>query len=294
MMPLQRQAKAWIELLRPPNLFTVPGDPLAGFILAGGNHAAFTQVGVLAVTACLLYLAGLIWNDVADTREDTQNRPDRPIPSGRVKRGHAAIVAGLLMTGAIILAWQVTTASGLLALLLAALVLLYNFVARRQVIAGLLTIGLCRGANVLLGTTAVGQGIPAFSLPWLAAAGITLYIVAVSVVAYGETHRQPLGIKPWLPAAAAALLFVMVGRATPWSASIALVAVAWLLLRGLALRGQPEPVIVQRSVGSMIRTLLLLQAGMCALMPETGIVVAIGLLSAYPLSAMAGRRFYGS
>jgi hypothetical protein len=26
--------KSWIQLLRVPNLFTVPGDPLAGFCLA--------------------------------------------------------------------------------------------------------------------------------------------------------------------------------------------------------------------------------------------------------------------
>jgi 4-hydroxybenzoate polyprenyltransferase len=291
---LQRRLKAWLQLLRPPNLFTVPGDPIAGFILAGGGHADFRRAGALALTACLLYIAGLIWNDVADTREDTQMRPDRPIPSGCIKRGQAAFVAALLMLAGIALAWTVTPLSGLTAILLATLVLLYNFVARRWVLAGLLTMGLCRGFSVLLGATAVGPVAFNAHLPWLAAAGITLYIMAVSLVAHGETHRQPLGIKPWLPVAAAALLFVMVGRATPWSAGFTVGALAWLLLRGLALRGQPEPRAVQRSVGCMIRSLLLLQAGLCALMPETGLIPAIGLLIAWPLAALAGRMFYGS
>ena len=131
-------------------------------------------------------------------------------------------------------------------------------------------------------------------LPWVAAGGITLYIIAVSVLAHGETRRQRLGIKPWLPAAAAALLFVAAGRATPYSAGFAAAALVWLVLRGLALRGEPQPADVQRTIGGMIRTLLLLQAGLCALMPDAGLVPAMILLAAWPLAALTGRLFYGS
>lgn len=154
--------------------------------------------------------------------------------------------------------------------------------------------GLCRGVSVLLGAAAANNGLTDNHLPWLAAGGITLYIIAVSVLAHGETRRQRLGIKPWLPAAAAALLFVAVGRATVYSAGFAAVALAWLLLRALALRGEPEASDVQRTIGGMIRTLLLLQAGLCALVPETGLLPAMLLLAAWPLAALTGRWFYGS
>ena len=30
--------KAWLQLFRVPNLFTVPGDPLAGFLIATGGR----------------------------------------------------------------------------------------------------------------------------------------------------------------------------------------------------------------------------------------------------------------
>jgi len=293
--PLNRTFKGWLELIRPPNLFTVPGDPLAGFILAGGGgNGNFMPAALAALAACLLYMAGLIWNDCADAREDSRTRPGRPIPSGRVRRGHALAVAAVMAAGAVALAWRATPAAGWTALLLTGLILAYNFSARRHLVTGVITMGLCRGASVLLGAAAASSGLPGNSMPWLAAGGITLYIIAVSVLAHGETHRQRLGIKPWLPAGAAALLFVMVGRANAYSAGLAAVALAWLMLRALALRGEPEPADVQRAIGCVIRTLLLLQAGLCALVPETGLVPAMILLAAWPLAALTGRWFYGS
>lgn len=295
MSPLNRTFKGWLELIRPPNLFTVPGDPLAGFILAGGGgNGNFMPAALAALAACLLYMAGLIWNDCADAREDSRTRPGRPIPSGRVRRGHALAVAAVMAAGAVALAWRATPAAGWTALLLTGLILAYNFSARRHLVTGVITMGLCRGASVLLGAAAASSGLPGNSMPWLAAGGITLYIIAVSVLAHGETHRQRLGIKPWLPAGAAALLFVMVGRANAYSAGLAAVALAWLMLRALALRGEPEPADVQRAIGCVIRTLLLLQAGLCALVPETGLVPAMILLAAWPLAALTGRWFYGS
>lgn len=295
MNPLNRALKGWLELVRPPNLFTVPGDPLAGFVLAGGGvDGDFRPAALVALAACLLYMAGLIWNDCADAREDARTRPGRPIPSGRVKRVHALAVAAALAVGAVALAWQATPSAGLVALLLSALILVYNFAARRQVAAGVITMGLCRGTSILLGAAAVRSGLQDNLLSWLAAAGIALYIIAVSVLAHGETHRQRLGVKPWLPAAAAALMFVLAGRSNVYAAGFAVTALAWLLLRGLALRGEPEPAEVQRAIGCMIRTLLLLQAGLCALMPETGLVPAMLLLAAWPLAALTGRWFYGS
>ena len=324
MIPLNRSLKGWLELVRPPNLFTVPGDPIAGFVLAGGGNGGFWPAALAALAAALLYMAGLVWNDCADAREDALARPARPIPGGRVKRRHALAAAIALAAGGVTLAWRATPQAGLAALALTVLVLAYNFLARRHVAAGVITMGLCRGTSVLLGAAAAwgtqAAGIPAEAgttngvsgvfeafvvpplggnygshvLPWVAAVGIMLYIIAVSVLAHGETHRQRLGIKPWLPAAAAALLFVAAGRATPYSAGFAATALVWLLLRGLALRGEPEPADVQRSIGRLIRVLLPLQAGLCALVPATGLVPAMILLAAWPLAALTGRLFYGS
>ena len=55
---------AWGRLLRVPNLFTAPWDPVCGFLLAGGAvHPEKT--GFLAAGALCAYAFGLLTNDIA-------------------------------------------------------------------------------------------------------------------------------------------------------------------------------------------------------------------------------------
>ncbi len=289
------RAGGWLELIRPPNLFTVPGDPLAGFLLAGGE--AWGAAALAALAACLLYMAGLIWNDCADVEEDRATRPERPIPSGRVRRTHALVAATLLALAGVAAARGASQAAGWAALVLLGLILLYDFLARRRVAAGIVVMGLCRGGSVLLGAAAAMRPdvrVPAAALPWTAAAGVALTVAAISLLAHGETRRQRLGVKPWLPAAAVALLFGAVGRTSVPSAICAALALGALLRVGFALRGSPAPALVQRSIGAMIRVLLPVQAGLCALTPDAGLLPAALLLAAWPVAGRAGRAFHGS
>src|SRR5438132_6940273 len=89
--------KAWLQLVRAPNLFTVPGDPLAGYLLAspGGARPSGALFCVIAASLCL-YTYGLVLNDLADLAEDRRDRPFRPLPSGAVNPRTAAQAASLL------------------------------------------------------------------------------------------------------------------------------------------------------------------------------------------------------
>src|SRR6186713_1838216 len=86
---------AYLELVRPANVATALGDVLAGFAVAGlGNPGALPWL--LVSTACL-YAGGVVLNDVFDRNVDAVERPERPLPSGRVAVSHASAVgAGLL------------------------------------------------------------------------------------------------------------------------------------------------------------------------------------------------------
>ena len=60
-LPHPPDALAWGRLLRLPNLLTVPGDILAGFLLAGSADAWDWAQLLLAIPAgLLLYAAGLV------------------------------------------------------------------------------------------------------------------------------------------------------------------------------------------------------------------------------------------
>jgi 4-hydroxybenzoate polyprenyltransferase len=295
-MPSSVKIKGWITLMRPPNLPTVPGDPLAGLCLAGGIPG-WNILG-LAVAALLLYCAGLILNDVADIAIDRRERPKRPLPSGKMTRknarraGLAAGLAGVCVAGTMGLA-----ALGAGALLFA-LVLVYTFVTPRGSAIGLLTLGLCRAMSVGLGiAAATPANLPGPAL--FAAGGVGGYIIAVSWLAAGETRTRRLDGRRWAPLAMAALVLGGViilrhdTRHVLIMLAIAVTAVFRIGLQTIRLGRQPEPAAVSRAVGGYIRLLLLLQAAFCA-SQHGSLAIAAVLILLLPVSSHLGRRFYAS
>ncbi|WP_414635733.1 UbiA family prenyltransferase, partial [Actinophytocola sp.] len=90
--------RALAELVRAPAALSVPGDSLAGAAAAGwpfGRRSAALSAG-----AVCLYWAGMALNDYADRELDRTERPERPIPSGRVSPRFAlGLAAGLTAAG---------------------------------------------------------------------------------------------------------------------------------------------------------------------------------------------------
>src|SRR5882724_1410928 len=87
--------RTWLQLLRAPNLFTVPGDPLAGFLLATGGHLDHRLPMVIVASLCF-YSHGLLLNDLADIREDRRERPTRPLPS-RAANVYIVLVVAIIL-----------------------------------------------------------------------------------------------------------------------------------------------------------------------------------------------------
>ena len=77
--------KTWLQLVRAPNLFTVPGDPLAGYLLTSLGVLDLRVIYAMVASLCF-YVAGLLMNDLCDLEEDRKERPERPLPSGAATR----------------------------------------------------------------------------------------------------------------------------------------------------------------------------------------------------------------
>jgi len=291
--------------VRVPNLFTVPGDPLAGALLStvglpGPGWA--TALGA-AGASLLFYGAGLISNDWFDLAEDRRDRPARPLPSGRATPGAALAVAFVCGLAGLALAAGLSPAAGWVAAGLLTAILLYNAWAKRVPLLGPALLGLCRGGSVMLGATAAAgpQAWDGLAVP--AAFGVAAYVLLVSLVAAGEAQARPLGVLPWLPAAA--LLALGAGIALlggEWSRGVhALVALGWAaaacanaVWTGRALRGMPAPPLVSASVGRYLRGLLPIQAALLALSGGPGLWFSLLPMLAWPVAARVGRRFYAS
>ena len=288
--------RAWISLLRPPNLPTVPGDPLAGWFLAGGTGVP--SVIVAASAALFFYLSGLILNDVADIEIDRRERPDRPLPSGRVDR-RAALRTGLLcgLAGIGVAALAGPAVLGIGTLLLLA-ILVYTFATPRGSMRGLLTMGLCRALSVGLGIAAAGR-LPVPPAALMAAVGIGGYIAAVSWMAAGEAGAQILDGRRWLPLLLAAGTLGGILWLAPdppnLPGMLAIAAMALLRLARLTqtLGRHPAPGQMPQAIGGYIRLLLLLQATACAYR-HAGLVPAALLILLMPVAAHLGRRFHAS
>jgi 4-hydroxybenzoate polyprenyltransferase len=294
-----------------PNLLTVPGDPLAGAVLAASALA--TPVPWPAVASCLaaslaLYAGGLLANDYFDSEEDARERPDRPIPSGRVKPLAVLTSALLFSVAALSFAADTGRIPFVVALLLAAATWSYNAGLKRCPVFGPLVMGVCRGLSLLLGASAILPGGLTVAATWGAAALLTLYITGITAVARTETQTVRLSpVRLGFPvlvvfAGLVALAFLrwdprvgLIGHhASGFSLGLAAMAVIWTALWTGQLAGTPAPATVQRGVGSLIRGLILIQAALCATAGPTGELAALAVLAAFPLASWLGKWFYGS
>lgn len=179
---------AYARLLRLPNLFTAVADPLAGWLVVGGGLPAWEILLLVGASGCL-YTGGIVFNDVFDYWIDRQERPQRPLPSGAIRRRTAAWLGTLLMlTGLALAAWAGDYAFGI-ALFLAVMIFFYNSWAKQFIALGPLVLGCCRFANFLLGMR--------FAPPrmWWMPGVLGLYVVVVALLARREVEhpqRQPL------------------------------------------------------------------------------------------------------
>jgi len=94
-----------LRLGRVSNLPTVWTNVLAGLVLASGSVPA-PATASLVTALSLIYVAGMYLNDAFDRGIDARERPERPIPSGRVKVTTVFIAGFAMMAMALaILLW---------------------------------------------------------------------------------------------------------------------------------------------------------------------------------------------
>lgn len=186
---------AYLQLMRPANIVTSWADVLAGFAASGSimflNTEGQSVLATLVPLACLLvattglYGGGVVFNDVFDAELDSQERPERPIPSGRASRQGAILLGSLLLLVGVVAAFQVSWLSAILAPSIAVAALLYDAFGKHHPVLGPLNMGVCRGGNLLLGISVVPAMVGEY---WFLALIPIVYIAAVTAISRGEVH----------------------------------------------------------------------------------------------------------
>ncbi len=280
--------RAYLELLRLPNVFTAVADVLMGcwFVTRSSGPAARELLPalrpglmfLLVGSSCCLYLAGMVLNDYFDRDKDAQQRPARPIPSRRVPESAARWLGSELLIAGVALAGIVSYLNGgfrtaLVVLALAAAVVLYDGWLKSTLL-GPLGMGACRFLNVLLGMSVVGADQLAWDAShYTVAGGIGIYIVGVTWFARTEavtSSRSSLSagiVVMWAGIAMLASFPDMSEAPTHLTASMlpywyllwCLLAaqIGWRCLRAVI---EPAPANVQYAVKNCILSLIVLDA----------------------------------
>jgi geranylgeranylglycerol-phosphate geranylgeranyltransferase len=174
------QATGIVQLMRPETSLPAALYTFLGIYLATATGPYVERKTVLAaLTVTLIVAFGFVINDYQDGDADRVDKPNRPIPSGRISRRTALIVAIALVVVSQAIAWRALGPGlALFAVAATALTAAYSFFLKSTVLLGNLTIAVLDSSILLYG------GLVAGNLPaavWIATLLVLIYVLAQEV-----------------------------------------------------------------------------------------------------------------
>ncbi len=303
----------WGRSLRLSLLPTALADGLAGFAIAGLTEFPTDEKLLLFASSACVYHGAMALNDWADRDKDAAERPDRPIPSGKLKAGHVLLLASALISLGLGIAFSLDLQLFACMAAISAAAVSYDLWLRGPLL-GPLCLGLCRAMHMAAPIVWLApERLQAF---WYLPAGYGLYVFTLSRLArLEEQPAEQLGSRPkrllYLQALSFSVPLIIAAFAsesflqsqlevnadlnliTPWFAGFSsLLPISILAISGAALLLKRSvgselwtPARVQASVGTALR-LLLVYSSACAL---TGVgtyrfAAAALILLGYPLA----------
>ncbi len=286
---------AWLQLCRFAAVFTAMADICLGYLLTHDDFERLSDFGLVLAASSCLYLAGMVFNDVFDREIDAIERPNRPIPSGRISVRGAITFGTSLMLAGLVCSFASGSNTAIVAGLLALCIVLYDGAAK-STIFGPLVMGTCRFLNVMLGAslaphsaTTNAAWTDVWTLPQLhVAAGLGVYIAGVTWFA---RHESGTSRKTQLAGAMGTInlgIALLVGFVMNWPeapdrrvrAALALGLVGLVINRRLlAALFDPAPAKVQAAIRTMLLSLIMLDATLVFFVREnSAYAVSVALL----------------
>lgn len=201
-----QQIKDYLTLVRVPNLFTLPSNVLVGYFSSNiYNVIEINTIILVILSSTCLYAAGVIFNDIADKQTDRKERPNRPIPSGRITQRRAIILALLLLVISITVSYFISAATLIIVLILIATIVIYDFVLKNSLL-GPVVMGVTRLLNILLGASPnlshliVGQFDYVSYRLFLVCISEFVYVTGITALSKYEANKIPSFQLGWIHA----------------------------------------------------------------------------------------------
>lgn len=172
---------ASLELVRLHNCLLAGAAVLVGMIVVISREIPLPRAAFAFAVAVMICGGGNAINDYCDRKIDAINRPRRPIPSGRIKAGHALGMGRSLFMIGVLLAIPLGTPCIILAILNSLVLAFYAAELKHRGLIGNLMIGYLVGSTFLFGGLAV-KNVPKLQAVSLQAVSILAVMAALSTI----------------------------------------------------------------------------------------------------------------
>lgn len=285
--------KAVFQLVRLPAGFSAISNVIAAHLLMTHGDLQWLILTLSILASLCLYFGGMALNDCFDFNEDRRNRANRPLPNGQITLNRAWILSvGLIFSG-VILALLIGVASFVLAIVLAAMIILYDSKILNP-IPSAIAMGACRYLNWLFAMSFVGFSGIALELPL----ALFFYVTGLTLLSKAEVRVESK--KPFYQAIVFFFfcLMVLLYQAFMLDTSILIPVIAIVLFTGfivktlLPVSREFAPYTVQAAIGALVMGVIIVDATLLAVYGYPVFAVCI-LLLLIPGKSL-GRRLYVS
>jgi 4-hydroxybenzoate polyprenyltransferase len=301
--------RAYLELVRIPNLFTAMADVGMGFLFTHATHTPGDgwRLALLVAASSAFYAGGVVLNDVFDFETDRRERPKRPLPSGRISLAAARWLGWELLLVGLLLAWTAaylsrTMGPGVVGSALVCCILLYDG-PLKQTPLGPIVMGACRFFNVLLGMSALAA--PWQIAQWVVAGAIGTYVAGIAWFARTEAETSNrfhlvmaagvilagIGMLSPVPRMTDQPVPLLVNQPERWTLLLVVLA-ALIAFRCFRAVIEPTPYRVQTAVRQCILSLVVLDAAVCFVVQ--GLLGAVLVLSLLIPAMVLGQWVYST
>jgi len=290
--------KQYAALTRISNLPTCWTNVLTGSAIgsmAASSPVAILPVIILSVIISLFYMAGMALNDLVDLNIDRQQRPDRPIASGRISPRSVLFFIILLFVTAIGLTLIFFWHCIYFVLVLTAAIILYDITHKRFALS-VIFMALCRALIYVISAYAVFGGGSNAKEFWtstaISSAVLALYIAFMTIIARSE-NKQQIDSRRWLSVAIMLLVPAVFVLSLPklfYPYIIAVILLIVLLRAAMFVFGNPPR--IKQGVLTWLACICLLDCLFLAVLANPVLAAAAGLC--FALTMLSHRMIGGT
>jgi geranylgeranylglycerol-phosphate geranylgeranyltransferase len=217
-------ARGLLDLIRPVNCAMIGFAVIVGAFVSKPTSVSYPQLALGFLTGFFICAYSMAVNDVYDVEVDRVNRPDRPIPSGRVPIAEASVLSyAVLALGIVCALLSLIPLAMAIAAVYAFLSWLYNSRAKKTGLAGNLIVASSLAIPFIYGGAVSGGSIGGSLLLMMALtaffSGVGREVVKAMADVDGDAKREINSIarrRGQAFASAVGALFFLLAVLTSW------------------------------------------------------------------------------